>query len=113
MFSQARLILCQYINNFAALGLNPFYVVNILICTAWKSVIADLPLSGAYNQKMASIRLTDDTSNVNILVARAKTAYKTGNLNGCIYKSIHYQKANISPECSSTVYLSLRARIRA
>ena len=46
-------------------------------------------------------------------------AYLTENLNGCISKSIHfflyvyYQKANISPECSSTVYLSLRARIRA
>ena len=52
-----------------------------------------------------------DTSNVEILVARAKTAYLTENLNGCISKSIHlnvyYQKANISPKCSSTVYLIL------
>ena len=30
-FPQARLILCQYMNNFAALGLNCFYVLNILI----------------------------------------------------------------------------------
>ncbi len=57
-FSQARLILCQYINNFAALCLNPFYVLNILIIsTARKSVIADMPLSGAHNQEMTAIRL--------------------------------------------------------
>ena len=56
-FPQARLILCQYINNFAAFGLNCFYVVNIVMCTAWKSVIADMPLSGAYNQNMAANRL--------------------------------------------------------
>ena len=56
-FSQARLILCQYINNFAVFGLNPFYVLNILIRTARKSVIADMSLSAAYNQKMAVIRL--------------------------------------------------------
>ena len=56
-FPQARLILCQYINNFAALCLNPFYVLNILKSTARKSVIADMPLSGAYNQEMAAIRL--------------------------------------------------------
>ena len=56
-FSQARLILCQYINNFAALCLNCVYVLNILISTARKSVIADMPLSAAYNQKMAAIRL--------------------------------------------------------
>ena len=55
-FPQARLILCQCIDNFAALGLYCFYV-NILICTACKSVIAEMPLSGAYNQKMAAIRL--------------------------------------------------------
>ena len=55
--SQARLIFCQYINNFAAFGLNPFYVLNILIRTARKSVIADMPLSAVYNQKMAAIRL--------------------------------------------------------
>ena len=55
--SQARLILCQYINNFAAFGLNPFYVLNILIRTARKSVIADMPLSAVYNQTMAAIRL--------------------------------------------------------
>ena len=30
-FPQARLILCQYMNNFAALGLNCFYVLNIFI----------------------------------------------------------------------------------
>ena len=57
IFFQARLILCQYINNFAALCLNPFYVLNILISTARKSVIADMPLSVAYNQEMAAIRL--------------------------------------------------------
>ena len=56
-FPQARLILCQYITNFAALCLNPFHVLNILISTARKSVIADMPLSGAYNQEMAVIRL--------------------------------------------------------
>ena len=56
-FPQARLILCQYINNFAALCLNPLYVLNILISTAWKSVIADMPLSGVYNQEMAAIRV--------------------------------------------------------
>ena len=56
-FPQARLISCQYTNNFAALCLNPFYVLNILISTARKSVIADMPLSGAYNQEMAVIRL--------------------------------------------------------
>ena len=56
-FPQARLILCHYINNFAAFGLNPFYVLNILIRTARKSVIADMSLSAAYNQKMAVIRL--------------------------------------------------------
>ena len=44
-------------NNFAAFGLNCFYVLNILIVIAWTSVIADMPLSGAYNQKMAVIRL--------------------------------------------------------
>ena len=33
-FSQARLILCQYMNNFAAFGLNCFYVLNILIVIA-------------------------------------------------------------------------------
>ena len=44
-------------NNFAAFGLNPFYVLNILIGTARKSVIADMPLSAAYNQTMAAIRL--------------------------------------------------------
>ena len=44
-------------NNFAALVLNCFYVLNILICIAWTSVIADMPLSGAYNQNMAAIRL--------------------------------------------------------
>ena len=55
-FSQARLILCQY-TNFAALCLNLFYVLNILISTARKSVIANMPLSGAYNQEMAAIRL--------------------------------------------------------
>ena len=46
-----------YINNFAALCLNCVYVLNILISTARKSVIADMPLSAAYNQKMAAIRL--------------------------------------------------------
>ena len=56
-FPQARLILCQYINNFVALCLNCVYVLNILISTARKSVIADMPLSAAYNQKMAAIRL--------------------------------------------------------
>ena len=56
-FSQARIIFCQYINNFAALCLNCVYVLNILISTARKSVIADMPLSAAYNQKMAAIRL--------------------------------------------------------
>ena len=56
-FSQARLISCQYINNFAAFGLNPFYVLNILTRTARKSVIADMPLSAAYNLNMAEIRL--------------------------------------------------------
>ena len=44
-------------NNFAAFGLNCFYVLNILIVIAWTSVIADMPLSGAYNRKMAVIRL--------------------------------------------------------
>ena len=43
-------------NNFAALGLNCFYVLNILICIAW-TLVADVPLSGAYNQKMDAIRL--------------------------------------------------------
>ena len=56
-FSQERLISCQYMNNFAAFGLNCFYVLNILIGIARTSVIADMPLSGAYNQKMAVIRL--------------------------------------------------------
>ena len=56
-FPRARHILCQYINNFAAFGLNPFYVLNILIRTARKSVIADRPLSAVYNQKMAASRL--------------------------------------------------------
>ena len=55
-FPHARLISSQYITNFAALCLNPFYVLNILIRTARKSVIADMPLSGAYNQEMAVIR---------------------------------------------------------
>ena len=55
--SQARLILCQYMNYFAAFGLNCFYVLNILIGIAGTSVIADMPLSGAYNQKMGVIRL--------------------------------------------------------
>ena len=44
-------------NNFAALVLNCFYVLNILIRIAWTSLIVDMPLSGAYNQKMAAIRL--------------------------------------------------------
>ena len=44
-------------NNFAALGLNCFYVLNILIWIAWTSVIVDMPLSGAYIQKMAATRL--------------------------------------------------------
>ena len=44
-------------NNFAAFGLNCFYVLNILISIAWTSVIADMTLSGAYNQNMAVIRL--------------------------------------------------------
>ena len=44
-------------NNFAALVLNCFYVLNILICNAWTSLIVDMPLSGAYNQKMAAIKL--------------------------------------------------------
>ena len=35
---QARLILCQYMNNFAALVLNCFYVLNILIRIAWTSL---------------------------------------------------------------------------
>ena len=56
-FPQARRILCQYINNFATLCLNCVYVFNILISTARKSVIADMPLSAAYNHKMAAIRL--------------------------------------------------------
>ena len=56
-FSQARLILCQCMNNFAALVLNCFYVLNILIRIAWTSLIVDMPLSGAYNQNMAAIRL--------------------------------------------------------
>ena len=56
-FSQARIILCQYINYFAAFGLYPFYVLNILIRTARKSVIADMPLSAVYNQRMAATRL--------------------------------------------------------
>ena len=47
----------NYINNFAAFGLNPFYVLNILIRTARKSVIPDMPLSAVYNQKVAAIRL--------------------------------------------------------
>ena len=42
-------------NNFAAFGLNCFYVLNIFICIAWTSVNVDMPLSGAYNQKMATI----------------------------------------------------------
>ena len=57
-FPQARRILCQYINNFATLCLNCVYVLNILISTARKSVIADMPLSAAYNHKMAAIRLS-------------------------------------------------------
>ena len=56
-FPQAKLILCQYINNFAALCLNCVYVLNILLSTARKSVITDMPLSAAYNHKMAAIRL--------------------------------------------------------
>ena len=44
-------------NNFAELVLNCFYVLNILICNAWTSLIVDMPLSGAYNQKMAAIKL--------------------------------------------------------
>ena len=45
-------------NNFAALVLNCLdYVLNILICNAWTSLIVDMPLSGAYNQKMAAIKL--------------------------------------------------------
>ena len=32
------------------------YVLNILICNAWTSLIVDMPLSGAYNQKMAAIK---------------------------------------------------------
>ena len=44
-------------NNFAALGLNCFYVLNILIWIAWTSVIVDMPLSGTYIQKMAATRL--------------------------------------------------------
>ena len=56
-FPQARHILCQTMNNFAALGLNCFYVLNILILIAWTSVIVDMPLSGAYIQKMAATRL--------------------------------------------------------
>ena len=57
-FPQARLILCQYMNIFAALVLNCLdYILNILIRIAWTSLIVDMPLSGAYNQKMAAIRL--------------------------------------------------------
>ena len=56
-FPQARLILCRYINHFAALCLNCVYILNILISTARKSVITDMPLSAAYNHKMAAIRL--------------------------------------------------------
>ena len=41
----------------SSFGLNCFYVLNILIGIAWTSVIADMQLSGAYNQKMAVIRL--------------------------------------------------------
>ena len=40
-------------NNFAALVLN---CLNVLICNAWTSLIVDMPLSGAYNQKMAAIK---------------------------------------------------------
>ena len=47
----------NYMNNFAAFGLNCFYFLNIFICIAWTSVNVDMPLSGAYNQKMATIRL--------------------------------------------------------
>ena len=54
---QARLILCEYMNNFAALVLNCFDVLNILIRIAWTSLIVDMPLPGAYNQEMAAIRL--------------------------------------------------------
>ena len=61
-FPQARHIFCQYINNFAAFGLNPFYVLNILIRTARKSVIANMPLSAVYNQKMAAIDLVRQCS---------------------------------------------------
>ena len=35
---QARLILCQYMDNFAALVLNCFYILNILIRIAWTSL---------------------------------------------------------------------------
>ena len=56
-FPETRLILCQYMNNFAAMVLNCFYVLNILICNAWTSLIVDMPLSGAYNQIMAAIKL--------------------------------------------------------
>ena len=48
-FSQARHILCEYSTNFVAMGLNSFTVFNILICIAWKKVIADMLLSGAYS----------------------------------------------------------------
>ena len=97
------------LNNIAALGLYCFYVLNILLCTALKSVISDLPLYGAYNQKMAAIGLIL-TAEYERLGRNLSSVYQVSDLH--LSKRIRYhQKANISPECSSTVYLSLRARI--